>query len=58
MTDHVALRVAGNDGDTVEVTTPGWTQIADRSIDGKDYRAYLYDSATLLIDTDIAPIIA
>lgn len=52
-TDHAALRVAGDAGDSVELTTPGWTQIADRSVEGNGYHAYIHGTATLLIDADI-----
>jgi RTX calcium-binding nonapeptide repeat (4 copies)/FG-GAP repeat len=53
MSDNGALRVAGNAGDSVETTTTGWTQIADQSIGGNNYHAYLHGSATLLIDSDL-----
>lgn len=53
LSDNAALRVLGNAGDSVEVTTTGWTQIADQSIGGNGYHAYLHGRATLLIDTDI-----
>ncbi len=53
VSDNAALRVAGNAGDSIEMTTTGWTQIADQTIGGNLYDAYLHGSVTLLIDTDI-----
>lgn len=53
VSDNAALRVAGNAGDSVEMTTTGWAQIADQNIGGNLYDAYLHGSVTLLIDTDI-----
>jgi Ca2+-binding RTX toxin-like protein len=58
VSDHAALRVEGNVGDSVEVTTTGWTPLADVSVNGNDYHAYLHGSATLLVDTEITQTIS
>ncbi|MGE0861776.1 MAG: FG-GAP-like repeat-containing protein [Gammaproteobacteria bacterium] len=58
LTDNAALRVLGDAGDSLTMTTSGWTQLSNQSLGGVSYRAYLNGSVTLLVDTDVSATVA
>ena len=53
LSDHASLQIAGDAGDTVEITTSGWTQGANQTLGAQTYASYTHGGASLLIDLDI-----
>ena len=53
VSDHASLRIDGNAGDTVEMTTAGWTQDANQTLGSQSYASYTHGGASLLVDLDM-----
>ena len=53
LSDHASLQIAGDAGDTVEITTSGWTQGANQTLGAQTYASYTHGGASFLIDLDI-----
>jgi hypothetical protein len=51
--DHAALRIDGNAGDSLTVTTSGWSRGTDQVVGSQSYASYAHGGASLLVDLDI-----
>ncbi len=53
ISDHAALRIDGNAGDSLTMTTSGWSRGADQVVGSQSYASYTHGGASLLVDVDI-----